>query len=368
MIEILIVGITMGLTVIASTLYRGQRRVRLLRVGCIALFVATVCRGVEPMFDGPGIDLLKRYALLIAQACVVLIILTFRSRPAPPWMTRAVYLSVGLVALGEMALVTFLPIHPDGTVFHQSEVAEAALQGQAWALIAYHCLYLAAFAAATAVVATGCWLTLVRKDQPRSVRISVACILFGALGSFFFIGSSILDLFGITLLGGSEVRDYVLIIVVAFFFVGLATGVIRRVSLTLRENLALRVAKEIVIPLWRTTTTLHPGVKLPPEELVGFNELTTLSRLTIETHDALRLIREDDDPALELVHEQNPQDPHLSASLIQHLSGSNAVPPLGWLTLALSRSRIMEVKTDQSLTTSVRSLYEIRLAMNEPAR
>lgn len=368
MVEIVIVGITMGLTVIASTLYRGQRRVRLLRVGCIALFVATVCRGVEPIFDGPGIDLLKRYAVLTAQVCVVLIILTFRTRPTPRWMTRAVYLSAGLVALGELALVTFLPIHPDGTVFHQSEVDEAALQGQAWALITYHCLYLAAFAAATSVVAVGCWWTLVRKNQPRSARISVACILLGALGSFFFIISSILDLFEITLLGGSDVRDYVLIIVVAFFFIGLVTGVIRRVTLTLRESLALRVATEVVIPLWRTTTSLHPGVKLPPEELAGLNQLTTLSRLTIETHDALRLIREDDDPALRPVHDQNPQDPHLSAGLIRHLSGSNAVPPLGWLTLALSRSRVLDINTDDTLTSSVKSLYEIRMAMSEPAR
>ena len=60
MIEVLIVGITIALIVITSTFYRGgRRRVHLLRAACIGLFVATLCRGLEPVFNGAGIDLVR---------------------------------------------------------------------------------------------------------------------------------------------------------------------------------------------------------------------------------------------------------------------------------------------------------------------
>lgn len=366
MSEIIIVGITMGLIVIVSALYKGRRhRVNLLRATCAALFVATVCRGVEPPFDGPAVDLLKRLAILTAQVSVALLILTFRVTPLSQRATRFVYLFAGLIALGEAVLVWFIPVHADGSIYGRTDIDDALAQGQAWALISYNFLYLSAFAAATAVVAVGCWQTMTQKNQPFSARLPVAFVFFGALGSALFIVSSLLDLFGHPVLGGSEVRTQLLVAVVSFFFIGLATGVIRRISIQMRKTLALRLAHEVVVPLWRTTTTLHPDVRLPPEDQQEFDQLMTLSRLTIETHDALRFIREDDNPALKPLHEQHPEDPNLSAGLVRHLSGENAVPRLGWFTLALSRIRTLRLEDDENLATSVQSLYEIRIAMSE---
>lgn len=366
MVEILIVGITMGLTVLVSTFYRGQRRVHLLRITCLALFLATVCRGVEPVMGGPGVDLVKRLSILTAQVSIVLLILTFRATSQR--MRRNIYIIAGLVAIGETALMWFLPVHPDGDVFQRSEVVQAAAEGKAWSLIAYHCLYLGAFAAAVTIVAVGCWRTMTEKNQPFSARISVGCIFAGALGSALFIGSSIMDMFGRPVFGGSGTRTYILIIVVGLFFLGLATGVIRRVSISLQKTLAVQLARELVIPLWKTTTTLQPGVKLPPEEQHNFNQLMSLSRITIETHDALRLIREDTDPALHAVHQKHPEDPHLSAGLVRHLCGEKAVPPLGWVTVALSRLHTFGIKSDDTLATSIKSLYEIRVAVSEQNR
>ena len=365
MAEIVIVGITMGLIVIVSALYKGGRhRVNLLRVTCAALFVATVCRGMEPPIDGPAVDLLKRIAILAAQVSVALLILTFRAAPISRRATRLIYVVAGFIALGEAVLVWFIPVHADGTIYDRKDIDDALAQGQAWALISYNFLYLSAFAAATAVVAVGCWRTMTQKNQPFSARLPVAFVFAGALGSALFIGSSLLDLFGNPVLGGTETRTQLLVAVVSFFFVGLAIGVIRRVSFEVRERLALRLAHEVVVPLWRTTTTLHPDVRLPPEDRQGFDQLMTLSRLTIETHDALRLIREDDDPALEPLHERHPEDPHLSAGLVRHLSGEKAVPCLGRFTLALSRLRTLRLKEDETLAASVQSLYEIRVAMS----
>lgn len=365
MIPIIIVGITMGLIIITSILYRGgRRRVYLLRAACVGLFVATLCRGLEPAFDGIGLDLLKRWAILTAQASVVLLVLTFRSGRGARIATRGVYVATTFVALGEAALVGFLPMHADGTVFHQAEIHEAAARGQAWALVSYHALYLSAFAAATAVVAVGCWITLAQKNQPFAARLPVFFVLAGAIGSALFIASSLMDLFGHTVFGGTENRKYLLIAVVSFFFVGLALGVIRGISLSVREAIALRLAREIILPLWQTTTTLHPDVRLPPEDRAGFDQVMELSRLTIETHDALRLIREDDDPALKPLHREHPSDPELSAELLRHLGGESAVPRLGWFTLALTRVRRLRLDDGEALTSSLSSLYEIRLAMS----
>ncbi|MUU73463.1 hypothetical protein [Pseudarthrobacter sp. GA104] len=365
MAEIVIVGITMGLIVIVSALYKGRRRrVNLLRITCVALFVATFCRGMEPPIDGPAVDLIKRIAILTAQASVALLILTFRATPLSERTTRFVYFFTGLVALGETVLVWFIPVHADGTLYHRTDIDDALAQGRAWALVSYNFLYLSAFAAATIVVAVGCWSTMTQRNQPFAARLPVAFVFSGAIGSALFIGSSLLDLFGHAVLGGSEVRTQLLVAVVSFFFIGLATGVIRRISIEVRKKLALRLAHEVVVPLWRTTTTLHPDVRLPPEDQQEFDQLMTLSRLTIETHDALRLIREDDDPALEPLHKQHPEDPDLSAGLVRHLSGENSVPRLGWFTVALSRLRTLRLKDDENLATSVQSLYEIRVAVS----
>lgn len=364
MISTVIVGITMGLIVIASALYRGgRRRVYLLRTACVGLFVATLCRGVEPSFDTPGIDLVKRWAILTSQAAVVLLILSFRSGPGARRATKGVHIATALVALGEGVLVGFLPVHADGTVFHQVEIHEAAARGQAWALVSYHALYLSAFAVATAIVAVGCCFTLAQRNQPFAARLPVLFVLAGALGSALFIGSSLMDLFGHPVFGGSENRKFLLIAVVGSFFIGLGLGVARGVGIGVRKAIALRLAREVVLPLWRTTTALHPDVRLPPEDRAEFDQVMNMSRLTIETHDALRLIRDDDDPALRQLHRLHPQDPQLSAGLVRHLGGEDAVPPLGRFAFALTRVRAFHLSDDAVLASSLTSLYHIRLAM-----
>lgn len=368
MIEVVIVGITMCLILIASTFYRGgKRRVHLLRIACAGLFVATLCRGLEPVFNGVGIDLLKRWAILAAQVGIVLLVLTFRKQPVPPSITRGIWIGAGIVAAGELALAGFLPVHADGEVYHQSEIEMAAAQGEAWSLLSYHALYLSAFAAATGVVAVACWRVMMQTGQSLVARLPVAFVFAGAVGSAAFIVSSIADLFDVDLLGGTEVRSIILIAVVTCFFLGLLFGVVRGVSITLRKTVAIHFARELVLPLWRTTTKLHPDVRLPVEDQRELGQLMALSRLTIETHDALRLIREDDDPALADVHAQHPEDPHLSAELVRRLSGEHSVPPLGWFTVALTRLRTFHLTGDESLASSVRSLYEIRMAMTRLA-
>lgn len=365
MIKVVIVGIAISLILIVSAFYRGRRqRVTLLRIGCIALLIATVCRALGTPVDIPVIDLAKRLAILTAQVSIALLILTFRSTPPSALANRLIYLVGGLIALGEITVLWFIPLHPDGSILQREEIPVARDLEGAWALITYHCLYLGAFAASTAIVIIGCWRTLVQKGQPTTGKLPVAFVLAGAIGSALYITSSILDLFDLPILADKNTRTGLLVFVVTTFFIGLATGVVRRITITLRQTIALHLAQEIVMPLWRTTTSLHPDVRLPLDEQMKIDQLTQLSRLTIETHDALRLIREDDDPALAELHRKHPSDPELSAELLQHLSGDKAVPRLGWLTVALTRLRSLNLEGDRTLSTSLTTLYEIRLAMS----
>jgi hypothetical protein len=363
MIVVVIVGSTMGLIVIVSTLYRGERRrVRLLRGTCLGLFVATLCLGLEPAGDGVGLDLVKRWSILSAQASVSLLVLSFRSGRGARLASRAVCIVSAAIALAEAVLAGFLPVHGDGAVYRQDEVQRLLAHDQGWALVAYQGLYLTAFGAATAVVAAGCTLTVLQRNQPFAARLPVLFVLAGAIGSALYIASSLGDLVGHPVLGGAENRTYLLIAVVSLFFIGLSLGIIRGVVMSMRRSLALRMARDVVLPLWRTTTRLHPDVMLPTEDREEFDDLLELSRITIETHDALRFIREDDDPALLHLHRLHPEEPQLSAGLLRHLSGERSVPRLGWFTVVLTRLRALRLD-DEALGASIRSLYEIRLAM-----
>lgn len=364
-ISIITVVVTLGLFLIVSIFYHGsQRRVRLLRAGCLGLFVSLLCHGMDHVYGGPVVDLVMRLAILTAQTCTVLLILTFRKEATTRRWMQITLITSGIIALSEIVLMWFLPVHADGAVFHQSETQQAAELDKAWSLITYHGLYLSAFAAATVVAAIGCLRVLVQKDQPFSARLPVAFFLVGALGTTLFIASALMDLLSHSPSGGSTFRRYLIAVIVIVVLFGLGLGVVRTISISMRKALALRLAREIVMPLWRTTTTLHPDVKLPNDERVEFDQLMELSRLTIETHDALRLIREDDDPALEHLRRRHPEDPHLSARLIRHLSGENAVPSMGMITVALTRLRTLQLADDETLALSVRNLFEIRLAMN----
>ncbi|WP_139738516.1 hypothetical protein [Actinomyces wuliandei] len=368
MTSFLAITVTAGLVVITSTLYKGQRRARLLRVAAAALCLAVLCRELESVTDGPATDLVKRLAILTAQVSTVLLVLTFRSPPVSRRLTRIVCLCASGVAAGETVLVWFIPLHADGSVLHRSEIGEASAQGQAWPLAAYHTLYLGAFALSAVVVAVGCWQAVARGKLPLPTRFSVGCILVGALGSILFVCSSIADMLARPVLGGSGARSYLLVAVVVLFLVGLTSGLAHRLVSRARKDLSLRLASAVIRPLWTTTTALHPGVRLPAEEQRDFSRIMTLYRLTVETHDALRLIREDPDPALRHVHEQYPHDPYLSAGLVRHLSGDSAVPPLGRATLALTRLPTLSLAEDETLSASLHSLYEIRLAVDATRR
>ena len=363
MTEIVIVGISTGLILVVSTSYRGSRRVPLLRVACVALFVAMLCRDLADTQNTPALDLLKSYAVLVAAVSVVKIFLTFRVKPLQRWQTLTIYGIAAFIALGQLALAAFLPVHPDGTVLRQAEIGTAPSASERYVLIAYQSLYLGGFILADVVAIIGCWRSITQRGQALWTRISTGFILAAALGSSLFIASSILDVVGRPMFGGSAHRSYLVITVISFLFLGLSLGVLRRVYLSALRFVTLRLAHKIVHPLWQTSTRLHPGVRLSPEDHTGFNGIASISRLTIETHDALRLIREDTDPALAQLHRLHPSDPELSAALLRHLGGEKAVPRLSRIAVA-AWSRALSRDDGEALTSSLTSLFEIRLAID----
>ncbi|WP_162933915.1 hypothetical protein [Actinomyces lilanjuaniae] len=105
------------------------------------------------------------------------------------------------------------------------------------------------------------------RGRPRPCEVITFLSASDALGSILFICSSIADVLARPVLGGSEARSYLLVAVVVLFLVGLTSGVVHRLVSRARKNLSLRLTSAVVRPLWTTTTTLHPGVRLPGQPL-----------------------------------------------------------------------------------------------------
>lgn len=365
MTELVIVSITLMVTLIVSTAYHGRRRTNLLRYGCFALFTATLCHSLEPFIDGPWLSIGLRLSILAAQVSAVLLILTFRRKRLSPRVNTAIIATGVAIAIAEIISLPYLPRYSDGTIYPQSEFEAAVEVGGAAPMLVYHGLYLAAFAATTCVVLVGSCAAVTRSGLPWSVRASLAFTIAAACATVLFILSSFMDLLERPILGGAAHRKDILVIVVTFLFLALATGIVHKIIRRSASRLEVLVASDLVEPLWKATTSLHPEVRLPAGELRQMDAQTNLSRLTIETHDALKLIRESNDPALEPVRRAHPHDPHLTAGLVRHLIGETTVPPVSGPTRAMSRIGDLSKSGDESLAASVGALRDIRFAIDE---
>ena len=365
MLLILTSGVTMGLIVLVSLLYRGQdRRINLLRVTCLGLLVSTLCRELGVAHDTVVLDLCKRLSLLVAQAAVALLVISFQSRAYSRRLERNIIIMAISFGIAHIVVAPFLPLYEHGSILHKSDIEIAEAMGQAWSLVLYHMLGWIPFGLATTVVAEGSRRIMLQRSQPASIRIATSCIFIGSLLTSVFILITILSLTNIPYVGDKNLQKALSIIVVLLFVVGLAIGVFRRLITDQRRRFAIWLAAWAINPLWRAVTTLHPDVRLEVNNHTRHDPMTRLTRMTIETHDALRLIREEDDPALESVYRQHHHDPELSAHLLRHLGGEQVLPPLGRTAQSLSRMPALQLRDDRVLSESVGSLVQIRRAFD----
>lgn len=365
MLLILTSGVTMGLIVLVSLLYHGQdRRINLLRVTCLGLLVSTLCRELGVAHDTVVLDLCKRISLLVAQVAVALLVISFQSRAYSRRLERNIIIMAISFGIAHIVVAPFLPLNEHGSILHKSEIEIAEAMGQAWSLVLYHMLGWIPFGLATTVVAEGSRRIMLQRTQPTSIRIATGCIFIGSLLTCVFIVITILSLTNIPYVGDKNLQKALSIIVVLLFVVGLAIGVFRRLITDQRRRFAIWLAAWAINPLWRAVTTLHPDVRLEVNDRTHHDPMKQLTRMTIETHDALRLIREEDDPALEPVYRQHHHDPDLSAHLLRYLGGERVLPPLGRTAQSLSRMPALQLRDDRTLSESVGSLVQIRRAFD----
>lgn len=358
MISSVIVVATAGLVAIAFGVQRHRSfRATMIHVAALTLMGAILMR--ELSLDQPVPHLGLRLLFLVTQVAVVLLVLSFRKcggNTRAMWLTGLVALAVGLA---QVAMVPYLPTHPDGTIYLAFEVDDS-LVGTAYYLL----LYVPVIATA-AVVAVGCLRAWRLPGQPAVARFSLACVVVGTIIAAIFLCVSILNVLWPRNDGDMRTKDVLLFVGIAVVLTGLALGAAHRVLTACRERINRRIAVDIVQPLWIIVTDLQPGVVLSEHLGKNTSDKIRLARLIIETHDALTLIRGDRDPALAHIHERYPRDPQLSAALILHLAGPGACLRSPRRSTHIL-NRLLQRKSDL-ITDSTTDLYDIRTALADRA-
>ncbi|MFD2024140.1 MULTISPECIES: DUF6545 domain-containing protein [Promicromonospora] len=352
MLSVLIVGVAAATVVLISFVHKGRGdRSKLLRYAVITMFIAAVLRELEPVQGVPVIDLLKRLTFLVTQTSSILLMLTFRRRSVTLRAARKIWAVTAAIGVLTATLVWFVPTHADGTLYTHLEAAGSP------AGMAYYGLYEATMAVTALVVAVGCWSALVRTGQPIVARLSLIMIAVAAVGTMVYVALGWYSLSG-GAADTSELRGQVYLLTLVLLLVGLAIGGLRKIVVEGQQALTIYTATDVIEPLWRAVVTLHPDVVLPSE---GFSRRERMIRLVVETHDALTLIRSDSDHALDVVRDRYGDDPKLTAGLLLHLLGEDAVPRSpGRVTRLLMR--LISGTKNEALMSSIRDLYAIRRA------
>lgn len=352
MLSVLIVGVAAATVILISFVHKGRGdRSRLLRYAVISMFVAAVLRELAPVQGLPVVDLVKRLTFLVTQASAILLMLTFRRTPVTMRTARRIWAATAAVGVFTATLVWFVPTHADGTLYTHLEAAGSP------AGIAYYGLYEATMAVTALVVGVGCWSALVRPRQPIVARLSLVMIAVAAVGTLVYVALGLYSLSG-GAADTSEIRGQVYLLTLVLLLAGLAIGGLRKIVVEGQQALTIYTATDVIEPLWRAAVTLHPDVVLPSE---GFSRRERMIRLVVETHDALNLIRRDSDHALDVVRDQYRDEPRLTAGLLLHLLGEDAVPTSpGRVTRFLMR--LIGGTKSEALMSSIRDLYDIRRA------
>ncbi|PUB32505.1 hypothetical protein C8K30_1011031 [Promicromonospora sp. AC04] len=352
MLSILIVGVAAAIVVVITFVHKGRGdRSRLLRYAVITMLIAAVLRELAPVQGLPAIDLLKRLTFLVTQTASILLMLTFRRTSVTRHAARRIWIATAVVGAAAAVLVWFVPTHSDGTLYTHAEAAGSP------AGIAYYGLYEATMIVTALVVGVGCWSALVKPGQPVVARLSLVMIGIAAVGTVVYVG---LGLYALA--GGSAptsvLRGQVYLVTLVLLLTGLAIGGLRKIVVEGQQALTIHTATDVIEPLWRAAVTLHPDVVLPRQ---GFSRRERLIRLVVETHDALGLVRRDSDHALDVVRDRYTDDPKLTAGLLLHLLGEDAVPDSPGRVTRLLMHLISGMR-NEALMASIKDLYEIRRA------
>lgn len=352
---IVIVCVLTLVTAVSIIHRRSNRRNRLLRIGCFLLLIATLLREASFADDWLVADLLKRLTMLALELVMILLVLSFHPRTSSKPVPRSIWFISAAAAIIQVWLYLALP-RPAAQF-----IRDFAEYGGPPVAVAYHGLYLVGLAVAAAIVALFCGAVVFNRAHYITARIATGLIMVGVLVVVAFAALSWVHLINYTVDNDTKVRNLLFLISVACVFAGLAVGGFHRGLEVMRQWALNRSLQDIVGPLWRRTTSLHPGVVLPLDQDLLDDERLVLTRRTIEVGDALALVRGDPDDALAHIHNQHPEDPELTAALLLHLTGPDRETPVRKSTHLLLR---VTPPADPMLHSAVIELCKLRTSMN----
>lgn len=330
MTSLIVLTCTFSLVLVVSLIHRRpRRRGWLLRLKSAMLLAATILWEIDAFKAWLATDLVRRLLLIGCQLVAILLVLTFRNAPPTKRGTRLVYICAALVGLFQIALYIALPEPVDIAIHGFPEHG-----GNAVAIV-YHGLYLVTMVAAAVITLHACAHVALSSRHPNMARLALGVVGSGMVVVCAFVALSCAHLLDRAIDNDTEARNWLFLLSVALVLAGLVLGGTHKELSRLRHQVLGRLADEVVAPLWAQVTTLHPDVVLP---LLGDGHAdprARLTRLVIETNDGLALIRGDEDGALSAIRTRHPEDPHLSAALLIHLTGTAPPKPVRPSTRAM---------------------------------
>lgn len=360
-LPLVVIVAAIGLLLFVSFTHRGRGdRTKLLWVAVLALTVAVLARELSgPLGHVPVLDLFKRIALVASETGAMLLVLTFRRESITRRTGRIIWAVAAAVSVLQAVLLPTVPLLPDGTVPPYSDVV--GIPGP----VAYFAVNQFTLITFVAVGATGCIRALRNARQPRAAKISLILLLTAGACIVVYASTGLALLVGLPMDHDAVIQRVMLLVTIISMCASLAVGGIHKIVGNGQRRAAVNTATDIIEPLWNVVTTLRPDVVIDFPASTRYERLT---RLTIETNDALALIRNDAADALTQLRAAHPSEPDLTAGLLAHLAGSDALPPLD---KRLDSNRLLRVARrlgNDSLSASVFDLYRVRDAFARARR
>ena len=341
------------LAIVTLTHRDTHKRTLLLWGAVITLATAVVARElIDPIGHVPWLDLLKRLALIASEAFAVLLVFSFRASPRRRLTPLVWSVATGL-ALLQISLLHAVPLLPDGTVPAYSEVDHDI------GAISYFALNEFTLIVFVIIGSIGCIRALARPRQPLSARISVGFLLLAGSCILIYTVTGLILLTKIPVPQDETIQGISLFGTILCFLASVLVGGTHRLIILSRRRTATSATTSAIEPLWRLAVSFYPQVVLPLKPQSDHDKLT---RMAIETNEALSLLRRNSSGFLEQFHAGHETDPRATAHLlvlgasVRHLDTLSAVN--------VSRlERAARLLNDPLLTPTLLELYAVRNAV-----
>lgn len=360
MLSIAVVVIAVAAVIVVWSTQRGSGpRSRLLRAASASLLAAVVLRELSVVMGHlPVLDLLKRIAMFGAETSAILLVLTFRRHSITKRSANLIWIATGIIAIAQSILMPFVPTLADGTLPPYQDVTGNPVA------IAYFGIGELALIVLALVGGIGSWQAVRKRSQPLVARLSLGLLVGAAVCIVAYAAVGFVALFGVSGIPDAALQRIALFGTIGLILASIITGGLHKIIAHSQERRAVDTATSIIEPLWRTAVEARPEVVLAEAGLHGRERLV---RLTVETNDAIALICSDARDELSQLREVYGDKATATAGVLLSQVGDtvmSVVPPAKEHYDREFFVRLAQRLKDDMLTTSVRELYEVRLALS----